>query len=336
MGRISRPMSCEVCIVNLYILPLQQHLVPVEAWLAMGGIGVEFLTGLFNKLLQGEPMPENWRKSVLVPLYKGKGNIKKCGNYRGIKLVSHTMKLWERLIEARLRREIQIRVQQFGFMPGRSKVDAIFSLRVLLEKWREGQMAWHCVFIVLEKAYDQVPKEELCECLRLAGSPECYVRVIKDMYDRAKTAVRSAAGLKEEFEVGVGLHQGSALSPFLFAIIMDKLTEDISEAPCDMLFADDIVLSREYRRELEEALERWRNALERRGLKISRTKTEYLKAGEDLDEEVRLPREIMENVEHFKYLETVVIADGSCAEEVAKRIQAGWKGWRRISGVLCN
>ena len=57
--------------------------------------------------------------------------------------------------------------------------------------------------------------------------------------------MRSAAGLTEKFKVGVGLHQGSALSPFLFAITMDKLTENIrKDAPWDMLFADDIVLPR--------------------------------------------------------------------------------------------
>ena len=77
------------------------------------------------------------------------------------------------------------------------------------------------------------------------------------MYDEATTTVRSAAGLTEEFKVGVGFHQGSALSPFLFAIIMDKLTEDIrKDAPWDMLFADDIVLSRQNCRELEDDLEK--------------------------------------------------------------------------------
>ena len=65
------------------------------------------------------------------------------------------------------------------------------------------------------------------------------------MYDGATTTVRSDAGLTEEFKVGVGLRQGSAFSPFLFAIIMGKLTEDIrKDVPWDMLFADDIVLSR--------------------------------------------------------------------------------------------
>ena len=85
------------------------------------------------------------------------------------------------------------------------------------------------------------------------------------MNDGATTTVRSAAGLTEEFKVGVGFHQGSALSPFLFAIIIDRLTEDIrKDAPWDMLFADDIVLCRQNHRELEEDLEIWRNALDRR------------------------------------------------------------------------
>ena len=110
------------------------------------------------------------------------------------------------------------------------------------------------------------------------------------MYDKATTTVRSAAGLMEEFKVGVELHQGSALSQFLFAIIMDKLTEDIrKDAPWNKLFKDDIVLSRQNCRELEDDLEMWRNALERRGLKVSRSKTEYLKAGDvDDGEELKL------------------------------------------------
>ena len=118
----------------------------------------------------------------------------------------------------------------------------------------------------------------------------CYVRIIKDMYDGATTTVRSAAGLTEKFKVGVGLYQGSALSPFLFAIIMGKLTKDIrKDVPRDMLFADDTLLSRKNHRKLEDNLENWRNALERRSLKVSRSTTEYLKArGVDEEEKLKL------------------------------------------------
>ena len=124
----------------------------------------------------------------------------------------------------------------------------------------------------------------------------------------------------------------------LFAIVMDKLTEEIrTESPWDMMFADDIVLCREDRRQLQEVLEVWRNALEKRGLKVSRSKTEYMQAGGvDDDGELRLQGETVKKVEIFKYLESVVSRDGSCEEEIRRRIQAGWLSWRKISGVLCD
>ena len=162
-----------------------------------------------------------------------------------------------------------------------------------MEKWTKEQKAVHCAFFDLEKAYDWVPREELWECLRLAETSECYIRIIKDMYNGATTTVRSAAGLTEEFKLGVRLHQSSVLNPILFAIIMDKLTEDVrKDAPWDTLFADDIVLSRKNHWEVVDDLEMWRNALERRGLKVSRSKTEYLKAGSvDDGEELKLQGE---------------------------------------------
>ena len=70
---------------------------PVEAWKCIGKMGIKFLTRLFNRLLVGERMSEEWRRSVLIPLYKNKGDAQCCGNYRGIKLMSHTMKIWERI-----------------------------------------------------------------------------------------------------------------------------------------------------------------------------------------------------------------------------------------------
>ena len=141
--------------------------------------------------------------------------------------MSHTIKLWEGIIEARIRKEVTIAEQQYGFIPERSTTEAIFCLRMLLKKWTEGHKEVHCALIDLEKAYDRVSREELWKCLRLAETSQCYIKIIKDMYDGATTTVRSAAGLTEEFKVGVGLHQDSALSPFLFLIIIDRLTEDI-------------------------------------------------------------------------------------------------------------
>ena len=68
-----------------------------------------------------------------------------CGSYRGIKLLEHAMKVFERVIEARLRRNVKIDDMQFGFQPGKSTTDAIFIVRQLQESfWLERRSyGWH-------------------------------------------------------------------------------------------------------------------------------------------------------------------------------------------------
>ena len=88
---------------------------------------------------------------------------------------------------------------------------------------------------------------------------------------------------------------------------------------------------------LEKDLEMWRNALERRTLKVSRSKTEYLKAGDvDEGEELKLQGEKIKRTKNFKYVSSTVSSDGRCEEEVRKRIQEGWMSWKKVSGVLGN
>ncbi|KAK3529879.1 hypothetical protein QTP86_007282 [Hemibagrus guttatus] len=291
--------------------------IPVEVWKCLGEAAVEFLTSLFNRVLESERMPEERRRSVLVPIFKNKGDVQSCSNYRGIKLMSHTMKLWERVVEARLRKVVEICEQQYGFMPRKSTTDAIFALRILMEKYRDGQRELHCVFVDLEKAYDRVPREELWYCMRKSGVAEKYVRVVQDMYERSRTVVRCAVGQTEEFNVEVGLHQGSALSPFLFAIVMDQVSEEVrQESPWTMMFADDIVTCSESREQVEENLERWRFALERRGMKVSRSKTEYMCVNErEGSGTVRLQGEEVKKVQEFKYLGSTVQSNGECGKE---------------------
>ncbi|KAK3506978.1 hypothetical protein QTP70_033857, partial [Hemibagrus guttatus] len=190
----------------------------------------------------------------------------------------------------------------------------------------------------LEKAYDRVSREELWYCMRKSGVAEKYVRVVQDMYERSRTVVRCAVGQTEEFKVEVGLHQGSALSPFLFAMVMDQLSEEVrQESPWTMMFTDDIMICSESREQVEESLERWRFALERRGMKVSGSKTEYMCVNErDGSGTVRLQGEEVKKVQEFKYLGSTVQSNGECGKELKKRVQAGWNGWRKVSGVLCD
>ena len=104
--------------------------------------------------------------------------------------------------------------------------------------------------------------------MRKSGVAEKYVRVVQDMYESCKTVVRCAVGVTEKFKVEVGLHQGSALNLLLFAMTMVRLIDEVrQESPRIMIFTDEIVICSESREQVEGKRERWRHALERRGMK---------------------------------------------------------------------
>ena len=171
------------------------------------GLDVDKLLDLHQKIFEQEKMPEEWRESVIVPIFKENGGIQDCGNYRGIKMISHTMKIWERIVDRRLREETSIGEEQFGFMPGRGTTDAIFATKQVIEKHREMQKELHLVFLDPARAYGRVPRQEVWMCLREQAVPEKYVRLVKDTYEDARTQAKTSIGLTGKITVRVGLHQ---------------------------------------------------------------------------------------------------------------------------------
>jgi len=92
--------------------------------------------------------PEDWKSSVVLPIYKGKGDSMECGSYRGIKLLEHAMKAVERIFEHGIRQQIEIDDMQFGSMKGKGTTDAIFMARQMQKNFRvKGKKLYVCVFV---------------------------------------------------------------------------------------------------------------------------------------------------------------------------------------------
>jgi len=91
---------------------------------------------LCNGIVKEGSIPEDWKSSVVLPIYKGKGDPMECGSYRGIKLLEHAMKVVEKISEHRIRQQFEIDDMQLGFMKCKETTDAIFMARQMQDNFR--------------------------------------------------------------------------------------------------------------------------------------------------------------------------------------------------------
>ena len=172
---------------------------------------------------------------------------------------------------------------QFGFMPGRGTTDAIFIVRQIQEAYIRKNRNLFFAFVDLEKAFDRVPRKVLWWALRKVGAPEWIVRVIQGMYQNARSQVRVNNVLSDVFDVKVGVHQGSVLSPLLFIIVLEALSREFRiSCPWELLYADDLVVIADTMDELLHRLEEWKKHLEAKGLRVNMGKTKVMISGKDL------------------------------------------------------
>ena len=209
--------------------------VNMDMIMASRKFGVGVLKKLCQRVLDGKGMPEEWKTSVVVPIFKGKGDVMDCAAYRGIELLEHAMKIVERVQEKRIRELVKVDDMQFGFITGKGTTDALFILRRMQEEFCGKEKKLYMCFVDVEKAFHRVPRKVMKWALRKKSFLEVLVKAVMSLYESSRTKVRVGSVFSEEFGVRVGVHQGSVLSPMIFAIVVDAVSED---ARCKMLERD--------------------------------------------------------------------------------------------------
>ena len=162
-------------------------------------------------------------------------------------------------MDSLIRQVVSIDDSQFGFVPGRGTTDAIFVVRQLQEKYLAANKRLYMAFVNLEKAFDRVPRKVIW-ALRQLGVDEWIVRLVQGMYSNARSRVRVGDGYSVEFEVKVGVHQGSVLSTLLFIIVLEALSHEFRcGVPWEDLHAEYLVIIAESLEECVRRLLTWLN-----------------------------------------------------------------------------
>ena len=176
-----------------------------------------------------ENVPEDWKKAVIVAIFKGKGSSLDCSNYRGISLLSVPGKLFMRVLLNRVKPVIatKLREEQAGFRAGRSTVDQIFSIRRIIEKRWEYGLPTYCAFVDLQKAYDSVWRRALWRVAQSYDIPGKLIKLLQSWYEGITNCVKIDGEHSRWFGQKTGLRQGCVMSPSLFNIFIDDLLKEL-------------------------------------------------------------------------------------------------------------
>ncbi|CAB0013408.1 unnamed protein product [Nesidiocoris tenuis] len=213
----------------------------------------EALLSLFNHILHSGDVPQTFGEAIIYPLYK-KGDPACLSNYRGLSFINCIGKILSCLLSNRLNKFVQqedvLSEFQSGFRKGYSTVDSIFVLTGLAKlrmNCRRGKL--YAFFVDLRAAFDTVDRNLLFS--KLFGykiSPK-FISILQGLYAKARSSVWTKEGCTDSFEVFCGVRQGCPLSPLLFSLFVNDLTEKlvcgVGLGDCVirvLLYADDLVI----------------------------------------------------------------------------------------------
>ena len=239
----------------------------IGEFLKYGGENLKMmLLRLFNDMLLNAWVPEEWLKSRVKLIYKGGGKSRQeISSYRPIAIVSVLSKLFCSILAKKLKdwqeNEGILSEEQNGFREGRSTLDNLYILRMLVDNVRKKNGSVYVQFLDLEKAFDSVDRKKLLGRLNDLNVNESMVSVIKSMYEGNFVKLNLGEIESRWIKNNVGVRQGCTLSPVLFGLFIDELLVRIKSSGIGIRmgerlisclgFADDIMIVSENGEDLQ-------------------------------------------------------------------------------------
>ena len=211
---------------------------------------VAALTLLMNLMWSLEVTAPQWKNVIIVPIYK-KASYFDPKNYRPISLLSNLFKLYERIIDTRIRAVIHIIEEQCGFRAAFGTDTALLRLYLLMLNCKANNKGLWLGFLDLEQAFERAWRVGILYQLWIAGVRGKCWRVVSIILNGITGFVRTNFGDTPTFRLSEGVLQGSVLAAILFLIFINPLIDALrphspvfNNTPFPpQLFADDLTIA---------------------------------------------------------------------------------------------
>ena len=322
--------------------------IPPEVLKADPDTTADIMLNLINEVWEQETTPAEWSEGYIVKLPK-KGDLSKCQNWRGIQLLSLPSKILTRIILERLRTAVdsRLRENQAGFRTGRSCIDQIATLRIIIEQSLEWQSPLYICFVDFKRAFDTIDREVMWKILKHYGIPNKIIKIIRSLYTNTSCRVIHNGELSNSFEVNTGVRQGCLLSPILFSMVIDWVMKNTTNTPKgiqwsltekleDLDFADDISLLAHSYEHMQEKIAKLQEIAQSTGLEINIDKTKAMRVNATNTLPLLVKDQALEEVNQFTYLGSIVSHSGGTDEDVKARINKARQAFAMLRPVWRN
>ena len=275
-----------------------------EYFKATSSLIIPLITNLFNVILNSGSIPSDWGIGIIKPIYKNKDDPTKPEYYRGITVLSCFGKLFTAVVNKRLTKYLDanriLGEEQAGFRQNYSTVDHIYVLKCIIDIYTQKNKKIFLLFVDYSTAFDKIKRTLLWSKLLKCGINGKIFNVIYNLYSNVQSCIEYNGFLSPNFDCNTGVRQGENLSPLLYAIyvndLSDALWKDIrglqyigklaqksglekSELLCKLfllLYADDTVIIGETQQELQTTINILYEYCDMNNLSLNTSKTKVM------------------------------------------------------------
>ncbi|KAI5734561.1 hypothetical protein M8J77_007970 [Diaphorina citri] len=325
--------------------------VPTELLKILDDNGLIALADLFNSIYDLGSIPKEWLSSTFITLPK-KTNAKECSDYRTIALMSHTLKLFLKIIHLRIYEKLEAGISdsQFGFRSGMGTREALFAVNILIQRCLDLNKDIHACFIDFEKAFDKVQHEKLKQILIQKNINTKDIQIITSLYWNQTAKIKVEEGLSEDIMILRGVRQGCVLSPLLFNTYSEAIFEETlkehkdkgikigNEVVNNIRYADDTVMLSDSIQDLQQLVNNLNQKCNEFGLKMNLKKTKLMLISKTPKNNVNLTIDgvPIDKVSSYKYLGTWLHEDNNQTKEIRCRIEIARHAFIKMKKCLCS